>query len=115
MSELKVAGFDVNEGLSRIGGDESFYLQLLNQFVEENKHLVTKIQQQIDSNDLKMARNTVHTFKGGCTILAAKQLQQYAFDLQVAIQEQQTELYEPLLASLDKDLNLSINAIVTLN
>ena len=57
-------GFDVQEGLDRVGGSQTLYRQVLNSLLLNHKSGVTEIKQALKANDTSKVQMLAHNLKG---------------------------------------------------
>jgi two-component system sensor histidine kinase/response regulator len=69
-----LAGFDVAEGVKRVGGDRVLYRRLLMQFREHSANAGEEIRAALAAGDRQAARSAVHTLKGVAGNLSATPL-----------------------------------------
>ena len=82
-----IAGIDLTIGLQRVVGNKKLYLQLLQDFQEENENFSAQIEEALDNNDIKKALRLAHTLKGVSGSIGALALQEKARELETAIKE----------------------------
>jgi signal transduction histidine kinase/CheY-like chemotaxis protein/iron only hydrogenase large subunit-like protein/HPt (histidine-containing phosphotransfer) domain-containing protein len=108
----KLAGFDLQTGLARMGGNWPLYLKLLKQFELSNRDLVTAIRQSLADNQPEVAVRLAHTLKGTAGNLAATRLPQVAADLEKALDcGSAGEKLESLLVAVAEELAVTQGAI----
>ncbi|KPA17438.1 membrane protein containing ATP-binding region, ATPase-like protein [Candidatus Magnetomorum sp. HK-1] len=100
----------VDEGLERLGGKRSVYLELLQFFYTTYKDFIPKINDLINNDD-DTALIEVHSLKGAAGNLSAIQTQEAALCLESALKEKQTENLDLLLENLENTLNLTFDHI----
>ncbi|MBK5244613.1 MAG: response regulator [Eubacteriaceae bacterium] len=67
-----LAGIDVQTGLTRLGGNQKLYCELLVKFHKNHKYAVKEIRYALDHGDLKGAEILVHTIKGAAGNVGAQ-------------------------------------------
>jgi HPt (histidine-containing phosphotransfer) domain-containing protein len=82
LSKLPENLIDLNDGLSRVGGDEEFFIELLHDLVELGKECLTQLREAVETSDSELLRKTAHSLKGASGNLGAKGLQSLAFELE---------------------------------
>ena len=82
LSKLPENLIDLNEALTRVGGDEEFFIELLNDLAELGQDCLKKLKEAVNSSDGELLRKTAHSLKGASGNLGAKELQKLAFDLE---------------------------------
>jgi signal transduction histidine kinase/CheY-like chemotaxis protein/HAMP domain-containing protein len=60
----QVAGLDLQDGLSRVGGNRKLYVKLLGQFIDQQGPAVEQITDALTKGDLVLAERVAHTLKG---------------------------------------------------
>lgn len=82
-----VAGLDLADGLSRVGGNRKLYERLLRQFAEQQGSAVTEIRRALAEPDVALAERLAHTLKGVAGNLGAGPLRTAAGVLEQRIRE----------------------------
>ncbi len=98
---------DVLWGLKRVGGNRSLFSKLLKDFYTDHQHDIKLLETSIDTNQLKTAKLIIHTLKGVAGNIGARQLQQQAINLELAIASDQNYTEELKLFSIQ------FNALMT--
>jgi CheY-like chemotaxis protein len=75
-------GFDLQDGLKRLQGNEKLYRKLLLDFGAKYTQSATEIRQALDDQDFEQAHSLVHNLKGLAGNLAATHLQTAAVQLE---------------------------------
>jgi HPt (histidine-containing phosphotransfer) domain-containing protein len=75
-------GFDLEDGLKRLQGNEKLYCKLLLDFSVKYAGTAGEIRQALDAEDFEQAHSLVHNLKGLAGNLAATDLQTAAVDLE---------------------------------
>ena len=96
----KLPGFEVQEGVDRVGGNISAYRRLVRKFADNQADSVKEIRVAIAAGDQELAVRTAHSLKGAAGALGA-----------IAIQERAAELEEKLKTGLDGAESGSIDAL----
>jgi two-component system sensor histidine kinase/response regulator len=78
-------GFDVAEGVRRVGGDRALYRRLLLQFREHSGGAADDIRDALAAGDRVRAKAGAHTLKGVAGTLSARELQAAAQALESAL------------------------------
>ncbi|ETR72844.1 MAG: two-component system, unclassified family, sensor histidine kinase and response regulator [Candidatus Magnetoglobus multicellularis str. Araruama] len=104
---------DMDEGLERLGGNISVFMELLQYFCTTYKDYATKIPDWIE-NDYDLAIREVHSFKGAAGNLSARPLQASALRLETALKEKQRDQYQPLLDELSSILRDTVDYVISL-
>ena len=109
-SEKTKPMIDIDEGLERLGGNNSVFIQLLQFFCSTYKDCVPKIKDWIE-NDYELAIREVHSFKGAAGNLSAHQLQSAALRLETALKERQTDQLDTLMDDVSCVLDKTVKFI----
>jgi two-component system sensor histidine kinase/response regulator len=78
-------GFDVDDGVRRVGGDRRLYRALLLEFLEHSAGAAAAIGAALAAGDRARARAEVHTLKGVAGTLSARELYAAAATLESAL------------------------------
>jgi len=89
----RLPDIDMDIGLKQIGGNKELYLKLLEEFIQENKHVANHIKKALKRNDKETAVRLVHSLKGLCATLGAKGLNLTVMALEAAIRDKTKDLY----------------------
>ena len=82
-----LTGFDLAEGLNRVGGDTRLYKQLLNSFYNNNGQIIQQLEELLQQKDYASAAQLVHSVKGVSGNLSAKQLFSAAKQLELGLKQ----------------------------
>ncbi len=82
---MRPAGFDIEEGLQRVGGNRALYHRLLGDFAARYADSGDKINACIDNKDWQQAHTLIHSLKGVAGNLSATTLHDAAAALDQAI------------------------------
>ena len=104
---------DINEGLERLGGNRSVFMQLLQFFCSTYLDFIPKIKDLIE-NDYELAIREVHSFKGAAGNLSAHPLQNAALKLETALKEKQNDLFITFIDDLSSILVMTVDFIENL-
>jgi signal transduction histidine kinase/DNA-binding response OmpR family regulator/HAMP domain-containing protein len=91
---------DTQQGITRIGGDEEKFINLLIKFYKNNKDFVNKL--NLCVNDT-MKLSLTHNFKGVTGNVAADKLHKLTVDLEKRIKK--GEKYDEIVLEIDKELD----------
>lgn len=107
---------NVDEGLLRLGGNRTLYLNLLRRFAAGNRNIVEQVTAALGTQDFETAHRLVHTIKGISGTLGASSLHRISTKLDDALKEKSLNLNEiiqefsdeliPLLAELDEKVGI---------
>lgn len=97
-------GIDIKTGLRRTGGNRALYSELLKDFVTDHGNDHQVISQALLENNIEIALRTAHTLKGVAGGIGAQALYESAQKMETAVKEDQTQLLEPLMEKMTRDL-----------
>jgi len=103
----------IDEGMERLGGNQSVYNELLNFFCSTYSDFIPKIKELIEK-DYDTAIREVHSLKGAAGNLSAKLAQKAALQLESALKENQKDQISSFIDNLDKTIIRTVNFIHTL-
>ncbi len=105
-----IAGLDTGEGLQRVLGDRTLYLDLLHRLVESEEHTLRKIRSALEQNELVTAERLAHTLKGLAGTVGATTVMSCAAELEQALRSQASAaLTEQALTRLETHLTPLLN------
>jgi HPt (histidine-containing phosphotransfer) domain-containing protein len=110
-------GFDLEDGLKRLQGNEKLYTKLLINFASKYAGMAADIRRAIDSVDYDQTHGLVHSLKGMAGNLAAVELQSTAIGLEKLVKHAAgdnppaTDELNRKFAGLDAALNQVIQSI----
>jgi len=78
-------GFDLEDGIRRVGGDRALFRRLLLQFHEHSNRAAEEIRAALAAGDRAAARVAAHTLKGVASTLSAGELYAAAHALETAL------------------------------
>jgi two-component system, sensor histidine kinase and response regulator len=107
----EIEGIDIEDGLSRVGGNKKLFRELLVKFRRDFADSTTQIREQLAAGDSTTVERTAHTVKGASGNLGAKPLQEKATALDAALKEGKTDINENLLVEFDGVLQSLVKAI----
>jgi two-component system sensor histidine kinase/response regulator len=82
-----IAGLDMHDGLTRVGGNRGLYVKLLRRFVDEQGAAVLMVRDALRTGDVETAARVAHSLKGVAGNLGAKQVHMAAGELEQTIRE----------------------------
>ena len=85
-----IAGLDMNDGLSRVGGNRKLYVKILRQFAEQQGPAADQIADALATGDHSLAERLAHTLKGVAGNIGAAAVQSAAAALERAIRDRST-------------------------
>ena len=104
-------GVKVAESVRRIGGNVALYYSLLDKFRANQRDVVQKIRETLESNDPKTAERLAHTLRGIAGNLGAEYLQNQAELLENDIKNGSFINVESLLTQIDQEIENLITRI----
>ncbi len=99
-----INGIDVDNAVSRLGGSQKFFNKLLIKFLNNQEHVIAKIRQALQSDDLNTAERLAHTLKGVAGELSAHEVYSIAAELETKIHIKNLEDTVLLLEQLEQVL-----------
>ena len=108
-SELE--GIDIKSALKRLENNKELYLELLQDFLQENKGFADKIRQSVKKHDKDTAHRMAHTLKGVAGAIGASDLYLSTRELDEAFKNAEQDTYRELIRKVEKDLSTVITAI----
>lgn len=119
LSDMTLAGIDIDKGLATIQGNQQLYKRVLLKFYEGNQSFVSQLQQALGSPDWDQAQSSIklmaHTMKGVAGNIGAVALQQSAAELEQSLNQPQTkEQVLALTQSLTEQLTLVLRGLTQL-
>jgi PAS domain S-box-containing protein len=106
-----IVGVDIDEGLSRVGGNKILYWKLLNDFAENYRSFIPDIQRTIKEGKIEDTRRLAHTLKGVSGNISAKDVFSLSEQLEKALRMTPLPDCAPLLDQLDFALRSVIDVI----
>ena len=103
---------DTNLGLSRVAGNKTLYLSLLEKFQENFVDTAKEITEASKSGELDLAQRLAHTVKGVAGSIGAQTLADSSAVLERAFIERTAQDYEPWIAPFSRCLD---DVLTTLN
>jgi polar amino acid transport system substrate-binding protein len=112
-------GFDLEDGLKRLQGNEKLYRKLLLDFSAKYADTAGEIRQALDAKDFEQAHSLVHNLKGLAGNLAATDLQTAAVELEKLVKGGQqkgasTKELNRKFADLKKAIDKAVRAVQAL-
>lgn len=104
-------GIDLEVGVANVLGDKELFNDIAEMFYEDHGNDSEKIEQAIIQSDQEACKHLVHTLKGVSSSIGAMTLFGYVKDLDIAINENNTEQYTILFEPIKKELDIVINGI----
>ena len=96
--------FDIHQGLEICGGDKKFYLEILNEFINNYSNSANKIQEYLNNNNSKDADKLLLDITGLAANIGADYLHNIALDLKQVISTPDNKEYINLLKTFKRTL-----------
>jgi len=106
-----LAGIDVQTGLSRLGGNQKFYCELLVKFHKNHKHAIKEIRYALDHDDFKTAERLAHTIKGAAGNIGAQDVYIDSGALETELKTNRPDNVELLIEKLEQALKQTFKSI----
>jgi CheY-like chemotaxis protein len=100
----EVEGVDVEEGLSRIGGNQAAYRRLLAKFVDNQASAIDDLRSALDEGDRERAIRVAHTLKGVSGAVGATGLQELAASMESQLTEPGAAAPQSEISRLEAEL-----------
>ena len=102
---------DFQEGLVRLGGNETLYYSLLQMFIDEHHNSLDYINQQLNDNNIDETKFRVHAIKGASVNLGAISLYTAAIEFENQLKQSQSSDVQSKLELFSNELTYFINEI----
>lgn len=116
---LVIPGINVDQGLKRVVGNQTLYVELLQNFNLDFSGAAVEIQSALKKGDLKTAQRLTHTLKGVAGNLGLEVLQDRAAELDGAFKEEiggdTVENLNDLIVNVAENLTRIVKAIEELS
>lgn len=107
-------GFDLAEGLARVGGNSSLYLRLLGKFRDDYADVPDTLRRAMDNDAPDEALGLAHTVKGVAGNLGGHRLHLAAKDLEDALRAGDDGLYPSALEAFDAAFREAVDGLAAL-
>ena len=104
-------GFQVSEGVNRVGGSVEAYKRLVRKFAENQANAVNEIRSAIQTGDGELAVRTAHSLKGAAGALGAVSVQEAAAQLETELKAGAENADPSLIDALADTLEHTIETI----
>ena len=91
LNVLSDAGIDTAKGLHNCGGDESFYITILAEYVRSTPEKIKKLGEYLDAKDMENYGILIHSLKSSSRTIGATDLGEAAFKLEKAAKSGEIE------------------------
>ncbi|MDW5417079.1 response regulator [Iodobacter sp. CM08] len=114
---LNIAGLDVSNGLRRVLGKESLYLEMLRKFIHGQSAIIAEISLALEEKDYSTAERLLHSSKSVAGSIGATELAELAAELENVIRYRPTDpMCKPMLEAFSSALvSFLVDLIVALD
>ena len=105
-----LAGIDLSKGLARIGGNQTLFLSLLREFVDDHQSDSITLDDALNAGDMASARRLIHTLRSVAGSIGAEALEESAIALEQALASD--KLYPEAHAAFLLEFNQVMNSLV---
>ncbi len=109
----EIPGINIAEGLERIAGKTTLYLQIISKMKENYQNAVTELEALIRDDSIEEAHRYAHSLKGVAGSIGANDLMAAAAAIELELKESNTDI-DALLPALQQEMELVISGITTL-
>ena len=106
-----IPGVDINEGVSRVGGNKKLFVKLLNDFASTYQPYAINIHKAIAEQKIEEARRLAHTLKGVSGNISAHEVFSLSEQIEKALNQAKPEDCAQLLDQLSTAIRKLIEAI----
>lgn len=103
-------GIDLSKGLARIGGNQTLFLSLLQEFVDDHQADSITLDDALNAGDMVSARRLIHTLRSVAGSIGAEALEESAATLEQALASD--KLYPEAHAAFLVEFNQVMNSLV---
>ena len=107
----QIPDIDIESGLSRVGGNEKLYRNLLGKFYNEYPDSTKQIKDALAKEDKELGTRLAHTVKGVAGNIGAKDLQAAGADVEAAIKDGNLENIDELLDTFEQNIKSIMNGL----
>jgi HPt (histidine-containing phosphotransfer) domain-containing protein len=112
----KLAGVDVEDGLSHVNGNSGLYYDLLIKFMDNHQNFMTELKKSLSEADSDVGRRMIHTLKGMSANLGMIKVYEATVNLEEQLRIQTTsdlvEILMPLAVEMESVLESLKNNLV---
>jgi CheY-like chemotaxis protein len=118
----QIVSFNVNEGIARIGGDTTIYINTLKKFAETSKNVMLEIQKAKKHNRIDIMLEKLHQFKGIAGNLGLLEGYNLAINIETELKKENYDVLEKIdflekivdkaileIENIDIDINPNLN------
>jgi len=106
-----LVGINIESGLERVAGNKKLYKKLLHNFLINNKNSLKQLQSALKNSEIESAAHLAHALKGVSGNLGIQNIFSIAGELETAIKQNSSELYNDLLKKLNKNFKLVFQSL----
>ncbi len=111
----QLEGINVASGINRIGGNQTVYKEILQQFRHDSGETLDEIQTAVAASDYETASQKAHSIKGVAGNIGADDLYQVAMSLEMALKQEKTQVISPLMDTFSQQFQKVMNSIFKLD
>ncbi len=112
--ELPAVSLDTRRALERLDENQGLYHKLLGLFYEQQAGTARQLRAALQENDLVLARRLAHTLKGVAATIGADKLSEVSRQLEYAIANEETALYDIYIDRVEHWLAATLPAVARL-
>ncbi|MEN9658795.1 MAG: hypothetical protein RL571_2260 [Pseudomonadota bacterium] len=114
---LNITGLDVSNGLRRVLGKESLYLEMLRKFIHGQSAIIAEVSLALEEKDYSTAERLLHSSKSVAGSIGATELAELAAELENVIRYRPTDpMCKPMLEAFSSTLvSFLVDLIVALD
>ena len=105
-NHLKTNILDIDTGLEVCGGDESFYKEILKDFLNNYEDSSTQIQTLLDEKEFESAQKIILDIMGVTSNIGAKEIQEVMKELKQSLMNPEKEEYKQLFRSYSQHFKM---------
>lgn len=107
----RIPGFDVEEGVARIGGDSTLYRRLLGKFPTTASRQMKALREAVAARETPAVQVAAHTLKGSAGVAAAVEIRAIAYELENAAANGEVDRYPALMERLEDAFGWAVNSL----
>ncbi|MBF0287658.1 MAG: response regulator [SAR324 cluster bacterium] len=104
-------GLQIATGLTRVGGNQKTYLDILKMFQKNQRQAIQEVQEALQSQEIEQAIRLAHTLKGVAGNIGAMELHEAAKELESDIKENGINISETVFSKTQTELEQVISSI----
>lgn len=102
---------NVINGLKELGGDDSFFKEIIELYVEQYPDLLDKIKSALSNGDFVNVSKSAHALKGASLNIGAKKLAEICLQIETNSSSEKSVCLDELLHNLEKYYEISVEEI----